>query len=99
MVAVFIIGVIVYLYMRVRRVVRMFGSSAQGMGGARQQDGQRAAQGSTSQSRRPSSSSTSDDNSSFVNEELYDQRSPREANRKIFSKDEGEYVDFVEEKE
>ncbi len=31
------------------------------------------------------------------NEIITDERSPEEANRKIFSKDEGEYVDFKEE--
>ena len=38
------------------------------------------------------------DDGVVVEEELYDERSPRQANRKIFAKDEGEYVEFEEEK-
>ncbi len=32
------------------------------------------------------------------NEEIIDRRTPNQANRKIFSENEGEYVDFEEEK-
>lgn len=82
MVAVFIIGVVIYLYLRVRRVARTFTSARQG-----------------ASSRRSSASSASSSGSgSFVNEELYDQRTDSEINRKIFSKDEGEYVEFEEVK-
>lgn len=101
MVAVFIIGIMVYLYLRVRRVTRMFagggrnvyGANANGTnadGSGRQSAGASAHQGGTSAGDNGRTSSA------CANEELYDERSPREANRKIFSKDEGEYVDFEE---
>lgn len=111
MVAVFIIGVIIYLYLRVRRVARTFTSSRQGTSGPRaSSSGGRASSSSSgrqSSSGRSSASSdrgsyssqqSNNDSGSFVNEELYDQRSDREINRKIFSKDEGEYVEFEEVK-
>lgn len=82
MVAVFIIGVVIYLYLRVRRVARTFTSARQG----------------ASSRRSSASSASSSDSGSFVNEELYDQRTDSEINRKIFSKDEGEYVEFEEVK-
>ena len=111
MVAVFIIGVIIYLYLRVRRVARTFTSSRQGTSGPRaSSSGGRASSSSSgrqSSSGRSSASNdrgsyssqqSNNDSGSFVNEELYDQRSDREINRKIFSKDEGEYVEFEEVK-
>lgn len=111
MVAVFIIGVVIYLYLRVRRVARTFTSARQGTSGPRaSSSGRRASSsssGSGASSRRSSASSassssassaSSSDSGSFVNEELYDQRTDSEINRKIFSKDEGEYVEFEEVK-
>lgn len=115
MVAVFIIGVVIYLYLRVRRVARTFTSARQGASGPRaSSSGRRASSsssGSGASSRRSSASSASSsgsgsyssqqntkDSGSFVNEELYDQRTDSEINRKIFSKDEGEYVEFEEVK-
>lgn len=103
MVAVFIIGVVIYLYLRVRRVARTFTSARQGTSGPRaSSSGRRASSsssGSGASSRRSSASSASSSGSgSFVNEELYDQRTDSEINRKIFSKDEGEYVEFEEVK-
>lgn len=92
MIAIFIIGVIIYLYLRVKRVARSFG-----MGGA--QSGTQTASGrasSGSGSGGSSGKAGSTDGGTFVNEELYDERSPREANRKIIPKDEGEYVDYEE---
>ena len=89
MVAVFIIGVIIYLYLRVRRVARTFTSARQGTSGPR---------ASSSGSGSYSSQQKTKDSGSFVNEELYDQRTDSEINRKIFSKDEGEYVEFEEVK-
>ena len=41
--------------------------------------------------------SSAANNGTYGSGDIYDSRSPREANRKIFAKDEGEYVDFVEE--
>ena len=98
LVAVFIIGVIVYLYLRVKRVAKSFayGGRSAANGGQRTSanGGQRTSANGGSQGNYTESSA---DDSSFVNEELYDERSPREANRKIFPKNEGEYVDFEEE--
>ena len=98
--AVFIIGVVIYLYLRVRRVARSFSAASAGGMGQRTHttDSGRTQQQSSGQNNGKAGTWQSQpDNSSFVNEELYDQRSPREANRKIFGKDEGEYVDFEEE--
>ncbi len=98
--AVFVIGVVTYLYLRVRRVARSFSAASAGGMGQRTHttDGGRTQRQSSAQNSGTAGTRQSQaDNSSFANEELYDQRSPREANRKIFSKDEGEYVDFEEE--
>ena len=88
MIAVFLIGIISFLYLRVKR---MTNSNANRNNTRRQQ--QNATSGSTK--RR----SAEYDDGVVVEEELYDERSPRQANRKIFAKDEGEYVEFEEEKE
>lgn len=94
MVAVFIIGVVIYLYLRVRRVARTFTSARQGASSRRSS----ASSASSSGSGSYSSQQNTKDSGSFVNEELYDQRTDSEINRKIFSKDEGEYVEFKEVK-
>lgn len=94
MVAVFIIGVVIYLYLRVRRVARTFTSARQGASSRRSS----ASSASSSGSGSYSSQQQTKDSGSFVNEELYDQRTDSEINRKIFSKDEGEYVEFEEVK-
>ena len=94
MVAVFIIGVVIYLYLRVRRVARTFTSARQGASSRRAS----ASSASSSGSGSYSSQQNTKDSGSFVNEELYDQRTDSEINRKIFSKDEGEYVEFEEVK-
>lgn len=94
MVAVFIIGVVIYLYLRVRRVARTFTSARQGASSRRSS----ASSASSSGSGSYSSQQKTNDSGSFVNEELYDQRTDSEINRKIFSKDEGEYVEFEEVK-
>lgn len=94
MVAVFIIGVVIYLYLRVRRVARTFTSARQGTSSRRSS----ASSASSSGSGSYSSQQNTKDSGSFVNEELYDQRTDSEINRKIFSKDEGEYVEFEEVK-
>lgn len=103
MIAVFIIGVVIYLYMRVRHVARTF-SAMGGQGASRQhaQHGNGASGGNGSAGpgnahKSQQSQGNGSAGASFVDEELYDERSPRERNRKIFHKDEGEYVDFVEE--
>lgn len=104
MVAIFIIGVIIYLYLRVKRVARTFaaGNGQRADGGsqssrrtAEQRQQQRADASHSSASRQQTTDYADTD---FGDEELYDQRSPREINRKIFKKDEGEYVEFEEEK-
>lgn len=94
MVAVFIIGVVIYLYLCVRRVARTFTSARQGASSRRSS----ASSASSSGSGSYSSQQNTKDSGSFVNEELYDQRTDSEINRKIFSKDEGEYVEFEEVK-
>ena len=94
MVAVFFIGVVIYLYLRVRRVARTFTSARQGTSSRRSS----ASSASSSGSGSYSSQQNTKDSGSFVNEELYDQRTDSEINRKIFSKDEGEYVEFEEVK-
>lgn len=94
MVAVFIIGVVIYLYLRVRRVARTFTSARHGASSRRSS----ASSASSSGSGSYSSQQQTKDSGSFVNEELYDQRTDSEINRKIFSKDEGEYVEFEEVK-
>lgn len=101
MVAVLIIGVVIYLYLRVKRVARTFASAGQqAAGGYNGQQRNNTSNGSrqSASARQSASSRQSDDSASFANEELYDERSTHEINRKIFSKDEGEYVDFEEEK-
>ena len=102
LVAFFVIGVVAYFLHRVRNAARRFANG--GMGGGRSSAANNGTYGSASSS----SSSTSSANNTGstgnaagssrpVSGDIYDSRSPREANRKIFAKDEGEYVDFVEE--
>lgn len=91
MIAVFLIGIISFIYLRVKRMTKQFHNSTNtNRTNHRQQ--QSSATGSTK--RR----SAEYDDGVVVEEELYDERSPHQANRKIFAKDEGEYVDFEEEK-
>ena len=90
MVAIFLIGIVSFIYLRVKRMTKQFRNGNANGTNRRQQ--QSSAAGSTK--RR----SAEYDDGVVVEEELYDERSPRQANRKIFAKDEGEYVDFEEEK-
>lgn len=87
MVAIFLIGIVSFIYLRVKRMTKQFRN-----GTNRRQQQQNSTAGSTK--RR----SAEYDDGVVVEEELYDERSPRQANRKIFAKDEGEYVDFEEVK-
>lgn len=89
MVAIFLIGIISFIYLRVKRMTKQFRNGSNHTNRRQQQS---SAAGSTK--RR----SAEYDDGVVVEEELYDERSPRQANRKIFAKDEGEYVDFEEEK-
>lgn len=89
MVAIFLIGIVSFIYLRVKRMTKQFRNSTNHTNRRQQQS---SAAGSTK--RR----SAEYDDGIVVEEELYDERSPRQANRKIFAKDEGEYVDFEEEK-
>ncbi|WP_278901435.1 DUF4834 family protein [Leyella stercorea] len=86
MVAIFLIGIVSFIYLRVKRMTKQFRN------GTNRRQQQNSAAGSTK--RR----SAEYDDGVVVEEELYDERSPHQANRKIFAKDEGEYVDFEEEK-
>ena len=89
MVAIFLIGIVSFIYLRVKRMTKQFRN---GINHTNRRQQQNSAAGSTK--RR----SAEYDDGVVVEEELYDERSPRQANRKIFAKDEGEYVDFEEEK-
>lgn len=89
MVAIFLIGIVSFIYLRVKRMTKQFRNGTNHTNRRQQQS---SAAGSTK--RR----SAQYDDGVVVEEELYDERSPRQVNRKIFAKDEGEYVDFVEEK-
>lgn len=89
MVAIFLIGIVSFIYLRVKRMTKQFRN---GTNHTNRRQQQTSAAGSTK--RR----SAEYDDGVIVEEELYDERSPRQANRKIFAKDEGEYVDFEEEK-
>lgn len=97
LVAFFVIGVVAYFLHRVRNAARRFANG--GMGGQGGTYG--SASSSSTSSSRSGNNSGKDDNAAGssrpVSGDIYDSRSPREANRKIFAKDEGEYVDFVEE--
>ena len=89
MVAIFLIGIVSFIYLRVKHMTKQFSNGTNHTNRRQQQN---SAAGSTK--RR----SAEYDDGVVVEEELYDERSPRQANRKIFAKDEGEYVDFEEEK-
>lgn len=93
MIAVFLIGIISFLYLRVKRMTKQFRNGTNTRQTNTRHHQQSAATGSTK--RR----SAEYDDGVVVEEELYDERSPHLANRKIFAKDEGEYVEFEEEKE
>lgn len=95
MIAVFLIGIISFLYLRVKRMTKQFrnGTNAN----ANRNNTRRQQQNTTSGSTKRRSAEY--DDGVVVEEELYDERSLRQANRKIFAKDEGEYVEFEEEKE
>lgn len=94
MIAVFLIGIISFIYLRVKRMTKQFhnGTNTNHTNRTNHRQQQSSATGSTK--RR----SAEYDDGVVVEEELYDERSPHQANRKIFAKDEGEYVDFEEEK-
>lgn len=89
MVAIFLIGIVSFIYLRVKRMTKQFRN---GTNHTNRRQQQTSAAGSTK--RR----SAEYDDGVIVEEELYDERSPRQANRKIFAKDDGEYVDFEEVK-
>lgn len=84
MVAIFLIGIVSFIYLRVKRMTKQFRNGSNHTNRRQQQN---SAAGSTK--RR-----SAEYDGVVVEEELYDERSPRQANRKIFAKDEGEYVDF-----
>lgn len=85
LIAIFLIGIVVYLFMRVKHMAQSFKSNTS------------STQQSATQNNSTRRKSDEYDDGVVVEEELYDERSPRDVNRKIFAKDEGEYVDFVEE--
>ena len=90
--ALFLIGIVSFIYLRIRRMTKTF------------RDGMDSANGNNNRSSQNTASNTNKRRSTeyedgvVVEEELYDNRSRSEANRKIFAKDEGEYVDYEEEK-
>lgn len=92
MVAIFLIGIVSFIYLRVKRMTKQFRNGSANANHTNRRQQQSSTAGSTK--RR----SAEYDDGVVVEEELYDERSPRQANRKIFAKDEGEYVDFEEEK-
>lgn len=95
MIAVFLIGILSFLYLRVKRMTKQFRNGTNS--NANRNNTRRQQQNTTSGSTKRRSAEY--DDGVVVEEELYDERSPRQANRKIFAKDEGEYVEFEEEKE
>lgn len=82
-----VIGIAAYLMLKVRHIVDRFSNSGFSYGGEQQ----RKAEGTKRRSAEY-------DDGVVVEEELYDERSPREAEKKIFPKDEGEYVDYEDVK-
>lgn len=90
---IFVVGGILYvvhiIYRAYHRVKDTFSGQTPPNGNTRQ-GGSTSGNTSGSQSRRQQRATT-------VTETLYDTRPREVAERKIFSKDEGEYVDFIEE--
>ena len=84
--ALFFVGIIVYFWLRIKHAARNFQNRAANAG--------MHGHGAHTRQQRQTAAGGND----YGNEQLYDERSEAEANRKIFSKDEGEYVDFEEEK-
>lgn len=102
LVAFFVIGVVAYFLHRVRNAARRFANGGMGGGSSDANNGTYGSASSSSSSTSSSASNTGSNGNAAgssrpVSGDIYDSRSPREANRKIFAKDEGEYVDFVEE--
>lgn len=95
LVAFFVIGVVAYFLHRVRNAARRFANG--GMGGQGGMNKSSSSSSTSSSANNTGSAGNAAGSSRPVSGDIYDSRSPREANRKIFAKDEGEYVDFVEE--
>lgn len=95
LVAFFVIGVVAYFLHRVRNAARRFANG--GMGGQGGMNKSSSSSSTSSSANNTGSNGNAAGSSRPVSGDIYDSRSPREANRKIFAKDEGEYVDFVEE--
>ncbi len=95
LVAFFVIGVVAYFLHRVRNAARRFANG--GMGGQGGMNKSSSSSSTSSSANNSGSAGNAAGSSRPVSGDIYDSRSPREANRKIFAKDEGEYVDFVEE--
>lgn len=95
LVAFFVIGVVAYFLHRVRNAARRFANG--GMGGQGGMHKSSSSSSTSSSANNNGSAGNAAGSSRPVSGDIYDSRSPREANRKIFAKDEGEYVDFVEE--
>ena len=106
LVAVFIIGMMIYMYLRVKQMARHFTAQGKAANGA--SAGRRTASNGGGSTWSNSSSTTGNrttggsrtttggSQTSDIYEELYDERPRQQANRKIFGKDEGDYVDFEE---
>lgn len=95
LVAFFVIGVVAYFLHRVRNAARRFANG--GIGGQGGMNKSSSSSSTSSSANNNGSTGNAAGSSRPVSGDIYDSRSPREANRKIFAKDEGEYVDFVEE--
>lgn len=89
MVVVFIIGTIAYFMHRVRSMAQQFNGAA---------GTQSHSHNNSGNNRHYQESQDSAHESTTIDEELYDTRNPQQTNRKIFSKGEGEYVDYEEVK-
>lgn len=80
-----IIGIVLFLFLKLKRMTNRFSSTAFSQGRAQQ-----------SRAEGTKRRSTEYGDGVVMEEELHDERSPRDAGRKIFTKDEGEYVEFEE---
>ena len=97
LVAFFVIGVVAYFLHRVRNAARRFANGGSSPAWPDRTTFSASCCQYCLQKNNPGSNGNAAGSSRPVSGDIYDSRSPREANRKIFAKDEGEYVDFVEE--
>lgn len=82
-----VIAVVSYFMLKLRHMARQFSGRANSAGNAQSRQ--------TESAKRRSAEY---DDGVVVEEEIYDERSRSEAEKKIFPKDEGEYVDYEDVK-